>query len=404
MVRRCDVAVVGAGPAGAIAALCLARAGAHVALIDKRAFPRDKACGDLVGPRGVRLLSDLGITVPGARRVGDMIVVGPNGWRARLPAVPGVDYPGYALAAERRTFDATLVEAAVDAGAHLVCDRVTGLVGDRRTPDGVRLRAGELRADVVVGADGATSLIASEAGLLDQHRTLWGFALRSYVDVPVELPYIVLWEPRPWRTFPGYGWVFPTADGTANVGLGLAVAADRAASRRASAQFTDFLHYLARRELLPRPATASVLGGWLRMGAVGVIAARGNVLLAGDAAALVNPLQGEGIAQAMASGRACAEAIITCGPADAADHYRATLHTMTVHQRENAPVQIGMINHPSVVSASARLLTAPLVRTAAAGAWALYWNDLVAGARPTGHRRVAAGLARLVRRVTSVDR
>ncbi|MGH9231125.1 MAG: FAD-dependent oxidoreductase [Acidimicrobiales bacterium] len=55
-VERADVAVIGAGPAGSVAALVLARAGARVALVDKAAFPRDKACGDLVGPRGVRVL------------------------------------------------------------------------------------------------------------------------------------------------------------------------------------------------------------------------------------------------------------------------------------------------------------------------------------------------------------
>ena len=61
-----DVIVVGAGPAGSVAALVLARAGARVGLVDKAGIGRDKACGDLIGPRGVRLLDDLGLTVPGA--------------------------------------------------------------------------------------------------------------------------------------------------------------------------------------------------------------------------------------------------------------------------------------------------------------------------------------------------
>ncbi|HEY2301180.1 MAG TPA: FAD-dependent monooxygenase, partial [Acidimicrobiales bacterium] len=75
-----DAVVVGAGPAGSVAALVLARAGVRVALIDKAAFPRDKACGDLIGPRGVQILEDLGVELPD-ERVGDMQVVGPTGRR-----------------------------------------------------------------------------------------------------------------------------------------------------------------------------------------------------------------------------------------------------------------------------------------------------------------------------------
>src|SRR6202042_1511435 len=61
---RFDALAVGSGPAGSVAALVLARAGARVALVDKATFPRDKACGDMVGPRGLQLLSDLGLPVP----------------------------------------------------------------------------------------------------------------------------------------------------------------------------------------------------------------------------------------------------------------------------------------------------------------------------------------------------
>src|SRR3954453_9882756 len=115
--QRFDVLVVGAGPAGSIAALVLARAGARVALVDKATFPRDKACGDLIGPRGVQLLDDLGIDVPGAGVIDDMVVVGPTGRRVELPCPPGITYPGRALAVPRARFDALLRDAAVEAGA-----------------------------------------------------------------------------------------------------------------------------------------------------------------------------------------------------------------------------------------------------------------------------------------------
>jgi len=385
-----------------VAALCLARAGARVVIVDKRSFPRDKACGDLIGPRGVRLLDELGVDVPGARRLGDMIVVAPNGRRALLPALPGVDYPGHALAIPRHEFDAALFDAAVEAGAAHVHDRVIGLVDG----GGVRLAGGaDVLADVVVGADGAQSAVAEAAGLVDDQRALWGFALRRYVAAPVELPHILLWEPARWQLFPGYGWIFPTPDGGANVGLGLAVGAgDRREARRAAAQFGDFLRHLRAEGLLPTvPSADALLGGWLKMGAVGTVAARGNVLLVGDAAGLVNPLQGEGIAQAMASGRAAAAAI-AAGPAKAAQRYIADLHAMTGHHRRNAPVQRGIVRHPAAVSITARVLTAPIVRSALAGGWSLYWNDLVDGGQPSVHRRVAAAATRLVSAATRRSR
>ena len=97
----------------------------------------------------------------------------------------------------------------------------TPLVGDAGL-EGFTLAAGiELRADVVIGADGATSHVAAAAELVDPDRVLWGFAVRAYVDAPVDAPHIVLWEPAPWRAYPGYGWLFPGPDGRANLGLGL---------------------------------------------------------------------------------------------------------------------------------------------------------------------------------------
>jgi geranylgeranyl reductase family protein len=393
--RRHDAIVVGAGPAGSIAALVLARAGAAVVLIDRREFPREKACGDLVGPRGVHLLDELNISVSGALPLGDMIVIAPNGRRTLLPALPGRNYADHAIAVTREQFDAQLFDAAVAAGATPLQGRVTGLVHDGDAVDGVEVSGGGvIRGDVVLGADGATSSVAQAAGLVDPTRVLWGFALRGYVDGEMDLPHIVLWEPSPWRLFPGYGWAFPMAGGGVNVGLGLALRSDRGASRRAGEMLDAFVGHLRREGLLSMSELHSRIGGWLKMGVVGTTPVGKGVLLVGDAAGLVNPLQGEGIAQAMASGRAAAEAILHAGPHDAGRRYLGYLHGATRHHRVNAPVHAGMVRHPLAVSMTARALSAPGIGRAVAGGWGLYWNDLAPDALPGRDRRLATAVLR----------
>src|SRR5208282_3884980 len=117
--------------------------------------------------------------------------------------------------------------------------------------DGYRLSTGaELRADFVIGADGATSRVGGAAGLIDAKRVLWGFAVRSYLPQEVELPAIVIWEPAPWHAFPGYGWVFPGASDGANVGLGLGTLADRKAAGTVQRALPRFLEHLRRVDLL----------------------------------------------------------------------------------------------------------------------------------------------------------
>ena len=404
-VSRFDVLVVGGGPAGSVTALVLARGGAHVALVDKSSFPRDKACGDVVGPRALQLLSDLALPPPIGRDVGDMLVVGPTGRRVRLPSADGLTYPGHGTAVARTVFDAMLHAAACDAGATPFVGRAQEPLEEEGRIVGYKLSTGEsLYTDFVIGADGATSEIAAAVGLVDPNSVLWGFAVRTYLPQLVELPAIVLWEPTPWRAFPGYGWVFPGDQGGANVGLGIGTRSDRKAGARAVRALPEFLVHLHALGLLDEPAPSLPprrLGGWLKMGIVGTTPARGRVLLVGDAAGLVNPMQGEGISQAMTSGRAAAETVLS-SPSHAAEKYRSRLAAehLPFHQIA-AAVHAGLVGRPRATAAVARLLTLAGRGDALSGGWAVFWNELLDGAPPNRHRSVANAVTHAGRAVTA---
>ena len=263
-------------------------------------------------------------------------------------------------------------------------------------------------ADVVIGADGATSRVAEVAGLVDPSRVLWGFALRAYLEDPVQLPHIVLWEPASWRGFPGYGWLFPGVDGRANVGLGLGMLSDRTAGARAARDFGAFLEHLQTLGVLDgssTPAsTSNRLGGWLKLGMIGTTPARGRVALVGDAAGLINPLQGEGISQAMRSGRAAAEAVLAA-PEAPAMRYRAWLDsTYTPYLSVAAPAHGALLPRPRATAAAGRVLTAPGVGRVIAGGWSIFWNDLLEGAVQRPARTLASTVAHVGRAAMAPSR
>jgi flavin-dependent dehydrogenase len=253
-----------------------------------------------------------------------------------------------------------------------------------------------LAADAFIGADGALSPVARLAGMLDPDSALWGFAIRAYIPAEVPLPLLVLLDSAPWRIYPGYGWLFPGDSGQANVGIGVGLGTQRrqASLRDDLARFCALLRSAG--DLAPDAQPGPVTGGWLRMGGTGTPPAAGNVLLAGDAAGLINPLQGEGIGPGMVSARAAAEAVIA-GPACAARAYtEAVGELMSRYMTGAAALQEAMLARPRLASAGMRLLTSPPLRRVVAGTWSLYWNGLVDGASP----RPAAWTASAVQRLT----
>jgi flavin-dependent dehydrogenase len=332
-----------------------------------------------------------------------MAVIGPSGGRVVLPAVPGLTYPGCAWALPRKAFDDVVYQAAMKAGAESVTARVATVeIGADGGAARVQLDDGaSLRAGFVVGADGATSAVAGSVGLVRADRVQWGFAVRTYLEAEVELPVIVLFDEEPGVGFPGYGWIFPGPDGMANAGVGVGTGSDRRAGARATRYLDTFLGHLKRLGLLPVDAVPGPrLGGWLKMGMLGTSPVSGPVMLVGDAAGLVNPLQGEGIAQAMLSGSAAASAVLGAG-VGARDPGRVYGQWLREHQSSyqgsTACLQGLMLTSPRMVSRVGRVLTWPPVGGRLAPGWALYWNDLVAGAAPGRGRwlgRVATGVIR----------
>jgi geranylgeranyl reductase family protein len=304
-----DLIVVGAGPAGAAAALEARRLapGARVLLLDRADFPRDKACGDGIGPHAAAELAELG--------AGSVLDGYPPVHRLRLRAPGGIDLAGTCERASwvvpRKVLDARLVELAVAAGAELRRVRLREL----ERQGGQVVVNGELAAPAVVGADGANSTVRRLLGAPASPAWRTAIALRGYAPAaPEPDEQLIGWVAEGW---PAYVWSFPTGTGLVNVGYGLL----RGRLRGGRAELERRLH-----DLLPgvEADPASLRAHHLPFSPGRPLAGRGRVLLCGDAASMVNPLSGEGIYYALASGRLAARAGLLA-PERPVAAYRAVL-------------------------------------------------------------------------------
>lgn len=325
-----DVAVIGGGPAGAAAAVTLARAGRRVVVVDKARFPRDKFCGDGLTTDALRRLEALGLApskVASWQPVTDVVLRSPSGRTVELPLPEGDGL--FAAVARRTDLDAAVLDLARGAGATVLDGH--GCTGARTSADHVGIEVdgiGEIRARYAIGADGMWSPLRKHLGAATPgYRGEWHAFRQYFCDVgPAAADRLVVWfEPD---LLPGYAWSFALPGNRANVGFGIQRQGGRVARVRDMARLWP--------DLLARPHVRQTLGDGARPEAPHrawpiparidrVALAAGRALFVGDAAAATDPMTGEGIAQALHTGTLAAEAVMAAGPHrpdGAAERYR----------------------------------------------------------------------------------
>lgn len=305
-----DLVIVGAGPAGAAAALTAHRVApdATVAIVERATFPRDKPCGDGLSPDAVAELGRLGVPgiVDGSPPVARLRLRSPGG-REVADAPPAA---GYVI--PRLVFDARLAAAAA-ATVSAWCTATVRAVEVHGDLVRLRTTSGDLHGRVVIGADGANSQLRRlTVGAPARRHT--GLAIRGYArppDEPAEM--LLVWE----RTAGlAYAWSFPVDGDRSNVGYGVLAGAPPVPRSRLERRMVA---------LLPHSVGATdVRGHRLPLSSGGMHLGDSRVLLAGDAASLVNPITGEGIFYALLSGRLAAQAAVRATTAPLAG-YRALL-------------------------------------------------------------------------------
>ena len=314
-----DVIIVGAGPAGTCAALYGYRQGLKTLLLDKSQFPRDKTCGDALSGKSVKVLDDLGL-ISGVDNLNGSIIKriifgNPRHSECELLLDKSLNKKhikhGYVI--PRIAFDNFMLEEAKKVSKYedgftvndLIFDNNNIVVGVKgRTKNGEEK---EFRGNLVFGADGPSSIVSKKAGLYDMKMEHTAVGIRCYYENvkdltdQIELHYVK-------EMNPGYFWIFPAGQNRANIGVGLLKSIVKKEERKLSDIMLDVIDSENFRHRFKDALPMEKPKGWnLPFGSIKRENHGDGFLLLGDAAGLVDPFTGEGIGNAMVSGRIASE-------------------------------------------------------------------------------------------------
>ena len=384
---ECDMAVIGAGPAGAATAIRAARGGARVTVFEKGSPGRDKVCGDGLTPRAVAALDELGIDLDGAHRIDGLRMIAGSTRRELLwPA--NNRFGPHGAVWPRRALDKHLVEAAEKAGAEIRWDtEVRPALSDDGRVVGVESTAGDkrIRADLVVLATGAPGAAARMLGAERVASEPFGLAIRTYAPSPrhadrhLEACLTLRGADGGW--VPGYGWMFPAGDGTVNIGAGSMSTMRGFRKLNLNRLLDDYRDLVADEwelgDYLERPRAWRLPMSAVRRHGPGWAAV-------GDAAGLINPMNGEGIDYGLESGMVLADLFLE-DPATAPSAYDGVMG-----DRFDGFLRTGrrfsfLIGHPWILRNGLRLAVGT---QAAAGITLQVMGNLIDGDTPGMASRV----------------
>ena len=307
-----DVAIIGAGPAGSAAAYFLATGGFRVVLLDKFDFPRDKICGDGLTPRAIKILEKMGI-LPQLEKTAfhcsELKIRYSDDLTFNLGLENLENLPNYILTMPRLQLDNALLQHAINAGAEFIPKaKVESISMDFDGRVHLKIEYGRtIECALAIVATGANTRLLQNLGLSKKTYPT-SLAARAYFENVDELnDSILLFFDG--ISLPGYGWVFPTGNRTANIGCG--VFFEQSVSQATVLRELVDGHPFLQRILKNARQVGPIKGYPLRTDFSPSLSGNERILVVGEAAGLVNPVSGEGIDYALESAHLAANAILT---------------------------------------------------------------------------------------------